>query len=215
MKFDLHHCNFIENIDLNEIKSGGITCSLLSHLWNLCTLPTASFAHNDNSWIFFQQVDNMVTILKYNQYMMLNHIQQSLHSAWFFQVSTVKSINFIYDWGELSHCILVLKIYIFTYHHRCERKEKRKVWGKCYEVCSHECSSPDTLVFLSLQNTQTIEQTTAWTAVSSQVKAQGTWVEWGVLCGQRVVRARPNKHFQRAGPPSNADLISLPKGRTR
>ena len=40
-------------------------------------------------------------------------------------------------------------------------------------------------------------------------------MEWGAPCGRTVVRAWPNEHSQRAGPTSNADLISLPKGRTR
>ena len=42
-----------------------------------------------------------------------------------------------------------------------------------------------------------------------------TWVEWGAPYGRTVVRARPNEHSQWTGPPSNADLVSLPKGNTR
>ena len=44
-----------------------------------------------------------------------------------------------------------------------------------------------------------------------------TRMEWGApygrTYGRTVVRDRPNEHFQRTGPPSNADLISLPRGK--
>ena len=52
--------------------------------------------------------------------------------------------------------------------------QKQKVEGIRYEARSCGRSSPDTLAFLSLRNAQTIEPTTAWTAVSSPVEAPGT-----------------------------------------
>ena len=72
------------------------------------------------------------------------------------------------------------------------------------------------LRFLSLRNAQTIEPTTAWTAVPSpsgnplvSLPSQDTrfytWVDWGAPYERTVVRARPNEHYQRTGPPSSAD----------
>ena len=46
-------------------------------------------------------------------------------------------------------------------------EEKKESWGKRYEARSRGRTSPESLAFLSLRNAQTIEPTTAWTAVSS------------------------------------------------
>ena len=68
----------------------------------------------------------------------------------------------------------------------------------------------------NLRNAQTIEPTTAWTAVS--FPSGSTMYSFLHLSGVgRALWANSgdNEHSQRTGPPSNAELISLPEGRTR
>ena len=84
-------------------------------------------------------------------------------------------------------------------------KRKTKVGGIRYKARSRGRSSPDTLDFWACER----EPTTAWTAVSSPSRSTRyaffTRVEWGARYGRTVVRARPNEHSQRIGPPSSVD----------
>ena len=68
--------------------------------------------------------------------------------------------------------------------------------------------------FLTLENAQTMEPTTAWTAVFSHGTSTmysllqlsgGAVFPWGAPYGKTVVRARPIEHAQRTGPPRNAE----------
>ena len=94
--------------------------------------------------------------------------------------------------------------------HLHQMKKKRKFAAHAMKRVTTGAQLPSPWHFLSLQNAQTIQPTTAWTAVSS-LTASAMYsflhlsMEWGALYGRKVVRARPNDHYQRTGAPSSAD----------
>ena len=92
-----------------------------------------------------------------------------------------------------------------------------KVGGTRYQA--HSRVSPDTLAFWTCETPRQWSRLLLGLQFPPLVQAPDTrfytWVEWGAPYGRTVVRAQPNEHSQRAGPPSNADLISLPKEKNR